>query len=86
MPTLDAPPLWRPLPPGDGSGTDTDWPILATVALTIDTDGPVERPTSNEAFHFDTAPDVESDAARVRRAVHRAVDTFGPAFDRLGSE
>ncbi len=86
MPTLDAPMQWRPAPPDDGSATDTDWPILATVMLRTDADGPVERPTSNQSFHFVVVTPVESDSIRVRRAVRRAVDEFGPAFDRLGGE
>jgi hypothetical protein len=82
MPTLDAPKLWRPVPPDNGAGTDTDWPILMTAVLSTDAD---DRPTSNESFSFVAVMPVESDSRRVRRAVRRAVEEFGPAFDRLGS-
>ena len=85
MPTLDAPKLWRPVPPDDGTGTNTDWPILASAVLSTDADRLVERPTSNESFSFVAALHVESDSRRVRRAVRRAVEEFGPAFDRLGN-
>ena len=80
MPTLDALKLRGP----ESSGTDTDWPIVATIVFCTDENAPTERPTSNESFHFDAVPYVEADSMRVRRAVRRAVSEFGPAFDRLG--
>ncbi len=86
MPTLDAPKLWRPAPPDDRAGTDTNWPILATAVLCTDSDGPAERPTSNESFLIGAVSHVESNPMRVRRAVRRAVGEFGPTFDRLGGE
>lgn len=84
MPTLEAMRLRGAAPPSDTAGTDTDWPILAIAVLYSDTDGPIERPTSSQSFSFTPALSVESDSLRIRRAVRRAVNEFGPAFDRLG--
>jgi hypothetical protein len=83
MPTLEAMKAWEAAPPPDTAGTDTDWPISVTV-LYSDTDGPIDRPTDSQSFSFTPAPYVESDSAHVRRAIRRAVQEFGPAFDRLG--
>lgn len=84
MPTLDAPTLWRVVPPDDGAVTDNDWPILTTVMLSTETDGPAEQPTRNATFLFAAASD--SDSVRIRHVVKKAVAEFGPAFDRLGGE
>jgi len=83
MPTLDAPNFWRSAPPSDSA--NTDWPILATSVLYADASEPIEHPTTSLSFDLTAASPIESDAIRVRLAVRRAVEEFGPAFDRLGA-
>jgi len=83
MATIEAPRSWRSPAPSEGVGTDTNWPILSA-GLFVDAEGPAEQPTTNLSFQFVLGLSVEPDSARVRRAVGRAVDEFGPAFDRLG--
>jgi hypothetical protein len=76
-----------PNPWEKNAGTQTDWPVLMSAVLWSDPAGEAARPTRTEVFTITTS-DASDDRpeAIVRRAVRRALDDFGPAFDRLGSE
>jgi hypothetical protein len=64
-----------------GSGTRSDWPVLYA-ALYTDTAQPQGATQALYPFVFEPAR--EADTHRVRRAIRRAVEEFGPTFDSLG--